>query len=385
MRAARLQGLVLLLVPLLLGVERPPGLRNVADVRHWSYDEYTRVVVELEELVSTSVRRLPPDGKSGRPERLYLDLPGVWVGRSYAEAIPVSDGLLRGIRLGQNTLRTTRLVIDLERYDHHRLMILSAPPRVVVDVYGRRAVDPRAPHGLRPLPVGMRPVRTVVLDPGHGGRDPGATSPSGLREKDVVLQLARALRPRLEARGFRVVSTRDSDRSLELEERTAIAEGVGGDVFVSLHANAAPNRRLRGIETYYLDKSHERHTVRVAAHENGISETELDSLQRTVAGFRVSEVSDHSERLAGSVHRQVVAGMRKRYGKVDDLGVKRGPFFVLYLSNLPAILVEIGFLTNSKEERRLKEPAYLKALAEEIADGIAGYRMSAPVVAERSR
>jgi N-acetylmuramoyl-L-alanine amidase len=372
---------MLVLLPLLLGVKRPPNLGDVAEVRHWSYDEYTRVVVELDRLVETEVHRLPADGSTGRPERLYLDLPEVWVGRTYSDAIPVGDGLLRGIRLGQNTLHTTRLVIDLERYERHRLLILSSPPRVVVDVYGQR-VGPRL-AGPR-LPLAQRPVRRIVLDPGHGGRDPGASSRSGQREKDVVLRLALALRPRLVARGFEVVLTRDADRSLELEERTALAEGVGGDVFVSLHANAAPNRRLRGIETYYLDKSHERHTVRVAAHENGISAAELDSLQRTVSGFRISEVSERSEQLARSVHRSMLDGMRGRFGKVHDLGIKKGPFFVLYLSNLPSILVEIGFLTHPEEARRLKEPAYLNALAEEITDGIVAYReLSPPVVAER--
>ncbi len=363
---------------------RAPG--HVTDVRHWSYADYTRVVVELEALVPTEVRRLPADPGTERPERLYLDLPGVWVGRKYEEAIPVKDGLLRGIRLGQHTLEATRLVIDLERYDRHRLLLLEGPPRVVVDVYGRRRAAARATGpGDRAtrLPVGLRPVRKVVLDPGHGGRDPGAVAP-GLREKDVTLALARAIRPRLAARGLEVLLTRDSDRTVELEERTALAEGVGADLFVSLHVNAAPRRSLRGIETYYLDRSHERHTVRVAAHENGISAAQLDSLQRTLAGFRISEVSEHSERLAHAVHRELVGGMRQRFGGVSDLGIKKGPFFVLFLSNLPSVLVEVGFLTNPEEARRLADPRYLDALAEEIGAGIVRYReLAAPVVAGR--
>jgi N-acetylmuramoyl-L-alanine amidase len=359
---------------------------RVTEVRHWSYEDYTRVVVELDTLVPTEVRRLPADPGHERPERLYLDLPGVWVGRQYDEPIPVKDGLLRGIRLGQNTLEATRVVIDLERYDRHRLLLLAAPPRVVVDVYGRRGSDPpaRAPEtGTARLPVPLRPVRTVVLDPGHGGRDPGASA-GGLREKDVTLALARRVRPRLAARGLGVLLTRDSDRSVELEERTAFAEGQGADLFVSLHVNAAPRRSLRGIETYYLDRSHERHTVRVAAHENGISPSQLDSLQRTLASFRISELSQHSERLASAVHRELVGGMRRRYGAVNDLGIKKGPFFVLFLSNLPSVLVEVGFLTNPDEARRLADPRYVDALAEEIAAGIVRYRdLTAPVVAER--
>ena len=374
--------LVCLAVPVLLGIDRPPGLSDVTGVRHWSYPAYTRVVVELTRPVATEVKRLGADRSERRPERLYLDLPRVWVGLRYADPIPVGDGLLEGIRLGQNTRTTTRLVIDLKRYDHHRLFFLSSPNRVVIDVFGggqRRQSAPspgarRAPPGQGQLPPGMRQVRTVVLDPGHGGRDPGALGAYGLREKDVTLRLARALRPRLVARGFRVVMTRDSDRTLSLEERTALAEGVGGDVFVSLHINASRRRSARGIETYYLDKSHERHSQRVAARENGVPANRLDDLQRIVAQLRVSEVSVHSARLAKAVHREVIAGVRSTHGSVEDLGVKRGPFYVLFLSNMPSILLEVGFLTNGAEARRLRSDFYIDVLAEQISRGLSSYR-----------
>jgi N-acetylmuramoyl-L-alanine amidase len=226
----------------------------------------------------------------------------------------------------------------------------------------------------------MRRVRTVVLDPGHGGQDPGAVGADGLREKDVTLRLARALRPRLVARGFRVVLTRDGDRALSLEERTALAEGVGGDVFISLHTNAARRRNARGIETYYLDKSHERHSRRVAARENGVPPDRLDDLQRIVAQLRVSEVSVHSARLAKTVHREVIAGVRATHGSVEDLGVKRGPFYVLFLSNMPAILLEAGFLTNRAEARRLQSGFYLDVLAEQISRALSSYRRESSVV-----
>ncbi len=220
----------------------------------------------------------------------------------------------------------------------------------------------------------MRQVRTVVLDPGHGGRDPGAVGAYGLQEKDVTLRLARALRPRLVARGFRVVMTRDGDQTLSLEERTAFAEGVGGDVFISLHTNAAKSRSTRGIETYYLDKSHERHSRRVAARENGVPAYRLDDLQRIVAQLRVSEVSVHSARLAKTVHEEVIAGVRSTHGSVEDLGVKRGPFYVLFLSNMPSILLEAGFLTNGAEARRLRSDFYIDVLAEQISRGLSSYR-----------
>jgi N-acetylmuramoyl-L-alanine amidase len=212
-----------------------------------------------------------------------------------------------------------------------------------------------------------------VIDPGHGGTDLGALGRGGLSEKTVTLRFARMLRPKLEAQGLRVVLTREDDRTLSLEARTAIAEGVQGDLFLSLHANAAPRRQLQGIETYYLDKSHERHTLRVAAAENGVSPAELDPLQRTLASFRVSQSSEQSAGLAAAVHGELVRGLRGRYPSVRDLGVKTGPFYVLFLSSMPSILVEAGFLTHAEEARRLASPAYLDLVAARIAQGVERY------------
>jgi len=368
-----------------LGVTRPEGLGDVVEVRHWSYPDFTRVVVEVDRPVESEVRHLAADSRAGRPERLYLDLEGVWVGRRFEGGLPVGDGLLQSVRLGQNTLSRTRVVIDVERYARHRLLTLSHPDRLVVDVYGRRegAEGGRAPGEPRSgrLPSGFRPVQTVVLDPGHGGRDPGAIGVGGLREKDVTLRLARALRPPLEAEGFRVLLTRDADLTLSLEERTARAEAEGGDLFVSLHANAAPRRGVQGIETYYLDDNHERHSLTVAARENGIPRGQLDALQRALARLRVSETSVHAERLATLVHGGIVGGMPPRYRPVQDLGVKKGPFYVLFLSDMPAILVEAGFLTNRTEAARLRDPRYLEAVAEQIAAGLVRYRDGASQVA----
>jgi N-acetylmuramoyl-L-alanine amidase len=367
-----------------LGVTRPEGLGDVVEVRHWSYPEFTRVVIEVDRPVESEVRHLAPDPGAGRPERLYLDIEGIWVGRRFEAGLPVGDGLLRAVRLGQNTLTRTRLVIDVERYSRHRLLMLSHPERVVIDVYGPRADDagPGGPRRPRPL-AGFRPVKTVILDPGHGGRDPGAIGVGGLREKDVTLRLARALRLRLEAEGFRVLLTRDADVTLGLEERTAAAEAEDGDIFVSLHANAAPRRGVQGIETYYLDDGHERHSLQVAARENGIPRSQLDALQRTLARLRISETSVHAERLASLVHGQIVTGMPARYRPLQDLGVKKGPFYVLFLSDMPAILLEAGFLTNRTEAARLRDADYLEAVASQIAAALVRYREASPQVAAR--
>jgi N-acetylmuramoyl-L-alanine amidase len=397
------------------GAPRPPseqarGMGEVRAVRHWSYPGFSRVWIELSRPAVPRVNYLAADPKAGRPERLYLDLDGVWIGREHTEPIRVGDGLLEGVRLGQNTPSTTRVVIDLQRYQRHRLLSLQGPDRVVIDVFGPGAAPPEggsresaaapettralrepsppqeAPSPAKPLPFEFRPVRTVVLDPGHGGRDPGAIGVGGLEEKDVTLRLALELRKRLRERGFRVVMTRDEDRTLDLEERTAIAEGAGGDVFVSLHCNAAPRPSLHGIETYSLNESDEQHSVQVAARENGIAQEEVDVLQRTVAQLRVSEASGPSWILAELVHHQLVQGLRERYDAVNDLGVKKGPFYVLFLSSMPSILVESGFLTHRDEAKRLHSRAYVTRLAESMAEGLALYRERAhPMIARSAR
>ncbi|MCH7598898.1 MAG: N-acetylmuramoyl-L-alanine amidase [Myxococcales bacterium] len=383
--------MLVLLLPGLLGVTRPKGMGSVTDVRTWSHPDYTRVVVELTQPVETEVKRLTADAKAGRPDRLYLDLEGIWVGRDFEDGIPIQDGLLQDLRLGQNTLGKARLVIDLQRYDRHRLLILRSPHRVVVDVYGPRSGGetlqwPR-PEGSLPnsrLSIQLRPIRTVVIDPGHGGKDPGAIGIGGLREKDVNLRLAKMIGERLEHRGFTVVFTRSKDLSLSLEERTVIAEAAYGDIFVSIHANASTRRGTRGIEIYSLDENHERHSLDVAARENGVSRSEVDSLQRAMAKLHVSEVSEHSVRLAKSVHDSLMPGLRKKYREVPDLGVKKGPFYVLFLSSMPAILLESGFLTNKHDAKLLRDKSYLMAMAEHIAAGLGDYRSRGQQVAKKT-
>jgi N-acetylmuramoyl-L-alanine amidase len=386
-----------------LGADRESDVRAI---RHWSYPDFTRVAIELTRPTQARIDRLGADHQSGRPERLYLDLSGLWVGHHLDQPIPVGDGLLRGIRAGQFTSNTARVVIDLQRYDRHQIRMLTNPHRVLIDVYGTRgrpatpgppavaaappSREPAPRRALAPLPAQRRyegPGRklTVVVDAGHGGSDPGAIGPGGLREKSVTLAVALDLERRLLARGFRVVMTRQGDRTVSLEERTALAEGAGGDVFVSIHVNAAPRSAANGIETYYLDSTNERHTLRVAARENGVPPSALDPLQRAVAGLRISELGSNSAALAQTVHGELIRGVRGAFGSVSNLGVKQGPFHVLFLSSAPSILVEVGFVTHRAEARRLATDWYRKVLAEHIARGLALYRsQSASVLTARA-
>ena len=386
-----------------LGVTRPEGLGDVVALQHWSYPTFSRVVIQISEPAEPTIGEAPADPEHNKPMRLFFDVPGMWAGRRFESPIRVSDGLLRQIRVGQNTLDTARVVLDLEHYGRHRVMHLAAPARIVVDVFAppaavsRRDSSARAPRPDRAtasqqrsqqphaesLPMDLRPVRVVVVDAGHGGRDPGALGVGGVREKDITLALAKALQRSLRARGFTVVLTRDRDRTLSLEERTAIAEGAGGDVFVSVHANASPRAELAGVELFTLQENAERQTLRLAARENGVAPAEVDPLQRLLARLRLSEAGARSTLLAKQVHHEMAAGMGDRWPSTREPVLKRGPFYVLYLSDMPALLVEAGFVTHRDDARRLRDPEYLRAMAEVIAQGVERFRdEAAPLVAE---
>jgi N-acetylmuramoyl-L-alanine amidase len=143
---------------------------------------------------------------------------------------------------------------------------------------------------------------------------------------------------------------------------------------VSIHSNASHNKRLRGLEIYYLDEGHQRHNLDVAARENGVARSQLDTLQRTLSRLRVSEASHHSRTLAENVHADLRKGLSKTYPSMPDLGIKRGPFYVLFMSSMPSILVETGFLTNRSDAQLLRSERYLDTLAAQIAAGIGHYR-----------
>ena len=213
-----------------------------------------------------------------------------------------------------------------------------------------------------------------MIDPGHGGKDPGAIGRRGTREKDVVLRLSRLVQKRLRAEGLKAYLTRDSDVYLSLEERTARANQLDADLFVSIHANASRNRKSRGFETYLLDTRYDQQTARVAARENGTTVEQLNDVQKILASLRLGYNERYAARLAEEVQGALYRTVKKKHRSARNLGVKRGPFLVLFLADMPAVLVEAGFLSNSAEEKWLRDKNQLQVLAEGIAAGILAYR-----------
>jgi N-acetylmuramoyl-L-alanine amidase len=198
--------------------------------------------------------------------------------------------------------------------------------------------------------------------------------PSGLQEKDVVLAVGLKLRDLLKDElGLDVVMTRSTDVFIPLEERTAIANKVNADLFLSVHANAAPNRHAAGIETYYLNLAKTEKAAQLAAKENGTSLEKVSVLQAILFDLMANYKLNDSAHLADEVQKALHKKIRGTYADVKNLGVKQGPFYVLVGATMPSILVETAFLSNATEEARLKDPAYLEMTSEGILDGVRGY------------
>jgi N-acetylmuramoyl-L-alanine amidase len=231
---------------------------------------------------------------------------------------------------------------------------------------------------------GSRSRLLVVVDPGHGGKDPGALGMSGLQEKDVVLDVAKRLQVLLKRqRHLTVLLTRTDDQFLSLEARTAFAAERQADLFVSIHANASPRREAHGMETYVLGRPSDADAHATAERENAVpGQQALDTrvvIQAMLADLSDATREEHSLELAHTVNKSFVRTVGERY-PVVDLGIKRAPFYVLLNTGMPSILSEIAFLSNQEDARRLTKSSYRQSIADALAAGIIAYA-SSPVLA----
>ena len=219
-------------------------------------------------------------------------------------------------------------------------------------------------------------ISRIVLDAGHGGHDPGARS-NGIEEAELVLDVTLRLRDLLEKQpGIEVTLTRNSDEFIALEERTAIANRNGADLFLSIHANASRNPKARGIETYFLNFASNPEAEAVAARENSASGRTMHSLPEIVRAIALNNKIDESRDFAEMVQKAMVRRLAARNKLVRDLGVKQAPFVVLIGAGMPSVLAEISFVTNKQESALLKTPAYRQQIAESLFDAVVRYQRS---------
>ena len=461
-----------------LSTRETPGLASVYDLRFWTGDSATRVVVDVERKVKIESDRI------SNPDRLWVDLKGTRLHpRLRKREFTVGDGLLEKIRLAPNRDGVVRLVLDFKEVDGYNVFYLEDPLRLVVDVKGHARApgpamakaedrprrdpvvetvpdadddvstdDPARPQGAKPASREPRPLpspspvverlpsrrlnalataepesprpkpapvviestparrapavaqapplapptvalppqsnragsyslarqlglgaRRIVIDAGHGGHDPGTIGRGGLMEKDLVLDVALRLEKMVRAElGAEVVLTRATDVFVPLEERTAIANSRGADLFLSIHANSSRNATARGIETYFLSFARNPHAEEVAARENAISAATMKDLQGLVKAIALSSKIEESRDFAASIQESMVSNLRGRY-PVADRGVHTAPFYVLIGANMPSILAEIAFVSNPEDERHLKTPDYRDTIAKSLLRGVRDY------------
>ena len=358
----------------------------IRELRYWSNPSYTRVVIDTTGPVEYTHNLLQGDPGNNKPPRLYIDLDASRLHQELSRQITIDDNLLKDIRAGQYTATSVRVVVDIKSFKGYKIFSLRDPFRVVIDVSGeggqatttvaqeRQPMVEKSGKTSLAQQLGLT-VRRIVIDPGHGGKDVGAPGYlKGVHEKQVVLDLARKLAERIEKElGCEVIMTRDTDRFLTLEERTAIANMKNADLFISIHTNASRNRDANGVETYILNLATDEDAMRVAAMENSTSQKNISDLQTILQDLMQNAKINESSRLAGYVQSALCGRLKKHYGKIKDKGVKQAPFYVLIGAQMPSILIETGFISNREECRRLTDPDYQRHICDGILQGIKAY------------
>jgi N-acetylmuramoyl-L-alanine amidase len=408
------------------------GTVALTAIRRELLPDALRITLELDREVPFHDERL------GGPPRVFLDLQNTRAVNALQDAvIPIGDDVVRQVRVGRQLDSRTRVVLDLKEAARYSVYTLYNPYRVVID-FERQGpppandartgswnpspvpaapslaaspivaakpvmVEPKVPVATAappPVPasanasgnfslsrqLGLGAAR-IVVDAGHGGHDPGAKA-RGLSEADLTLDVALRLEKLLlKQPGFEVVLTRRGDTYVSLEERTAIANREGADLFLSIHANASANAAARGIETYFLNFATTSDAEAVAARENAGAAKNMRHLPEIVQAIALNNKIDESRDFASSVQTALLQALRKAKYEVKSLGVKQAPFMVLIGATMPSILAEISFITNRQEANLLKTEKYRQDVAEALFDGVIRYQQSlkkAPAVASKN-
>lgn len=397
----------------------PTDYAKISPAKFWSSGHYSRIVFASEAPVQYSVKKL-----SEQPAQLELELQKSILESKNSQPQVVNQGLLKQIHPTQPQQGLVRYLVDLKPYDEYKVFTLQNPFRVVVDVYGYPTGQTSPPEGTEQPSQAATPttttsptipansskdivvltdqkknpvsnssipslskskheqlslaqqlglgVKTIVIDPGHGGKDPGAMA-FGLKEKDIVLKVAQKLAKHLkQTTSYQVVLTRTKDVFIPLEKRTAMANAHKADLFISIHVNAHADQTSSGIETYFLNLATDADAMRVAALENASSNHSIGELQDILSSLMNNSKIDESSRLARFVQSNLINGLKSTY-KPRDLGVKQAPFYVLIGAEMPAILAELSFITNPAECKLLQDDTHLEKLAKQLAGGIVAY------------
>jgi len=278
------------------------------------------------------------------------------------------------IRIAQYNLKTIRIVI--EDSEKIKINFVKKDKKLQININSKKISIDKNKNKIH-TPKRADRDKIIVIDPGHGGKDPGAIGYKKYREKIVVYKISKYLKNILQSRGYKVYMTRYRDKFIKLKYRTKYANRKKADIFVSIHANAVPRRNIKkayGIETYFLSPSRSKRAEKVAAKENSSDLGAMNSYgKKSFLNFLNHRKIIASNKLAIDLQRGMLGALNKKYKNVKDGGVREGPFWVLVGAQMPAVLVEVGFISNPKEAKRLVNDKYRKTMALGLADGIERY------------
>jgi N-acetylmuramoyl-L-alanine amidase len=359
------------------------GLTTIQNFRTASSPGLTRLVLDLD------AKARPSKHPRLQAEGVTIEIPNATLSQS-AKAKLTAGRIAKPFVITQSSEQSVEVSLPAGSFHSYKLLTLANPHRLVIDVVPSSEsltappVETTPGLGL-PLPTPPQPAqpraksfKTIVIDPGHGGKDPGARGQRGTEEKDITLKVALKLRNLLSKQpGIRVLMTRERDEFVELEDRAKFANGQEADLFVSIHVNSHPQRSVKGIEIYHFGEAKDQRALEVAARENG---TPLNSTgvgwEYLVADLLTAKKIEASLELAWIAKEAMVTNLNGHYDLVDH-GVKTAPFYVLRFTSMPSILAEVAYISNSAEEDLLRTTRFTTRVAEALMEGVNTFLASA--------
>jgi N-acetylmuramoyl-L-alanine amidase len=368
-----------------LGTQGAAGQDQLAEVynlRYFTHANFTRIVVDIGSL------REYASAETRNPGRIVVDILQARINPIVREeAIPDRCDYINMIRIVPKSDATVRVTADVDfaRVKRYQVYALFDPFRIVIDIYPQERA-PSAPAGKKPQPARdgysmarqlALGIKAIVIDPGHGGTDPGCLDASGLLEKDLALDISLRLRELLRANTkFDVIMTRETDIFVPLENRTVVANQRKADLFLSVHINAFPDKRRQGIETFYLNFSADPRVNETAARENATTTKTIGEMDKIIRKIVQNSKIIESRDLAQKIQGNLVRTLGRQYPDVKDLGTKGGPFWTLIGCEMPSVLVEVSHISNPLEAQRLRSDVYRQQIARGIYEGLLAYVQS---------
>lgn len=353
---------------------------TVRNFRVMTSPERTRLVLDLDRHATVIEQR------TANPSRVVIALPNAWLSRP-AQTKAKNGTIPSPFIITQLPSHAVAVSLPTASFRTYKHFTLSHPPRLVIDVTPPIAEAPSSTLDLQEVPqrsaspasqpamtLRAKEYTTIVIDPGHGGKDPGARGIRKTEEKDITLKVGLQLRELLNLQpGMRVLMTRDRDVFIELEDRARFANSNEADLFVSIHVNSHPSRAVKGIEIYHFGEAKDQRALEVAARENGTPMNNTGvGWEYLVADLLTTKKIEESLELAWNAKEAMVSQMNAQY-VMNDHGVKTAPFYVLRFTSMPSILAEIAYISNPDEEDLLRKPAFVGDIARSLYQGIVSF------------